>query len=418
MDGPYQDYTSYYANYIQEWLNQGYTLYQVRAYMIQSGHDPATVDAAIQSLQYQATHEEAVAAPAEAVAAEEVAASSLPVLLSMIVVLVLGVTLIGYQGGYLDGLTETSGGEGATPTSVPWETLMNGTEPAPAVDEGPTPAPTAGPTVTDIGPTPTSTPTGTPAPGRTDCSLIGSWVQTGHTDLEGRDMPSPSPLTYAMVVLTYTGGGTGTFGCRGSFCNRDEAFTGKVVGGNQLCMEIGGKETCVPFTFIDCDSLYYCSADDETLEEGEPPCAKLERGEVPPAATPGPTADPNPLGCSLDGMWKQTGCATSANEALPCMIPVTQYARMLTFTGDTVNSNCEGETPYCDGQPLKPSKVKGNKICIDMPKPDEGELPAEGLCFPVIFTDCDTIIYCLAPPTVQPMPEGIKYPCEKLVRVG
>ncbi len=100
------------------------------------------------------------------------------------------------------------------------------------------------------------------------------------------------------------------------------------------------------------------------------------------------------------------------------MIPITQYARMLTFTGDTVNSNCEGEMPYCDGQPLKPSTVNGTNICIDMPQPDEGELPAEGLCFPVIFTDCDTIIYCLAPPTGRPMPEGFQFPCEKLVRVG
>lgn len=453
MEGPSQDYTSYYANYIQEYLNQGYTPYQVRAYMIQSGYEPATVDAAFQSLQYQAAYGEVAAAPVEETVAVEVAASSLPVLLSMIVVLVLGIALIGYQGGYLDGLTGTSGGEGAAPTSVPWDTLMNGTTSSPddgmaptAVAATPTPVatatsaptadptvapasptptatltpvPTAGPTVADTSPTPAATtPAGTPAPGRTGCSLTGSWVQTGHTDLEGRDMPSPAPLSYATVMLTYTDEGTGTFGCRGSFCNKDETFTGKIVGGNQLCMERDEEEPCIPFTFIDCDSLYFCPVDDEPLEEGEPPCLKLERGEVPPLGTPAPTADPNPLGCSLDGVWKQTGCATSANEALPCLIPVTQYARVLTFTGDTANANCEGQMPFCDGQPLAPSKVKGSNICIDLPRPDEGELPDDGVCFPVLFTDCDTIIYCLAPPTGQPMPEGFQYPCEKLVRVG
>jgi len=424
----YQDYTSYYANYIQEYLNQGYTPYQVRSYMIQSGYDPAAVDTAFQSLQAQAAYVEATAAPVEEVVAVEAASSSLPVLLSMVAVLVLGVALIGYQGGYLDGLTGTSGGDGAVPTSVPWETLMNGTEPEPTVDEDPSPmtentvdattSPTPNPIAATASPIPVTSPSATPATGTTGCSLTGSWVQTGHTDLEGREMPSPAPLAYATVMLTYTDGGTGTFGCRGSFCNKDEAFTGKIVDGNQLCMVREEGEPCIPFTFIDCDSLFFCPVDDEPLEEGEPPCLKLERGEVPPLGTPAPTTDPNPSGCSLDGAWKQIGCATTANEDLPCMIPVTQYARVLTFTGDTVNSNCEGEMPYCDGQPLKPSKVKGTNICLDLPQPDEGELPDEGVCFPVLFTDCDTIIYCLAPPTGRPMPEGFQFPCEKLVRLS
>ncbi|MCK5282198.1 MAG: hypothetical protein KAK00_02215 [Nanoarchaeota archaeon] len=127
-----------------------------------------------------------------------------------------------------------------------------------------------------------------------------------------------------------------------------------------------------------------------------------------PKPEPKPDTEPESTssGCSLVGTWKQTKCAYSDGTDLDCIIPLSNYARILTFNSDnTVKFSCTGADPYCTGPDPTTRYVKGDAICQDI-----GETT---MCFSIKKLGCNALLYCLTTPQ---MVDQYQAACEYLVR--
>ena len=129
------------------------------------------------------------------------------------------------------------------------------------------------------------------------------------------------------------------------------------------------------------------------------------------SASPTPTprsVDPE-LECPIEGRWRQIGCASTDGEERPCAVALEDYARIVTIDeGGTAVLECEGKEPYCPpGEGTSARTEDGRRICMD----------TTGLCYPLEFVDCDTMVYCLSP-VDRPPAAGVEVPCEALAREG
>ena len=132
------------------------------------------------------------------------------------------------------------------------------------------------------------------------------------------------------------------------------------------------------------------------------------RRTIPASPTAPPrTVDPD-LQCSIEGGWRQTGCASTNGAERACAVALEDYARTITVDGDgTAVLRCEGREPYCPpGEGTSASIEEGRRICM------EGVGDTK-LCYPLTFVDCDTMVYCLSP---VGRPAGLDVPCEALAR--